>query len=161
MPAKLLACMTLPPATITSAPIFDYADANEELADMGTETYYSCCGKSICGGCIYSFHKSGNNGNCPFCNANRRGKTDEERVEEMMKRVEANDAGSVYQLANDYYHGDLGLLQDRAKGVELWKQAAKLGSSHAHFHLGNEYKLGGDMKKAKFHCYVRARSGTI
>ena len=34
MPAKLLACMTLPPATITSAPIFDYADANEELADM-------------------------------------------------------------------------------------------------------------------------------
>ena len=54
----------------------------------------------------------------------------------MMKRVEANDAGSVYQLANDYYHGDLGLLQDRAKGVELWKQAAKLGSSHAHYHSG-------------------------
>ena len=99
MPVKLIACMTLPPATLFSVPIFDFAMANEELANIGTETYYSCCGKSICGGCFYSCCQSGNIDNCPFCNADRRGKTDEERVEEMMKRVEANDAGSMYQLA--------------------------------------------------------------
>ena len=159
MPVKLISCMTLPPATITSVPIHDFAEANEELASMGTDQYYSCCGKSICTGCVYSFCESGNDEKCPFCKAERRGKTDEDRVEEMMKRVEANDAGSIYQLANDYYHGDLGLLQDRAKAVELWTQAGKLGSSQAHYHLGVEYKLGGDMKKAKFHYEAAAMAG--
>jgi hypothetical protein len=47
MPTKLIACMTLPNATIMSVPIYDYAEANVELAQMGT-AYFSCCGKSIC-----------------------------------------------------------------------------------------------------------------
>ena len=50
-----------------------------------------------------------------------------------------------------YYHGQLGLQQDRARAMELWSQAAALGSSKAHFELGVVYKLGGDLKKAKFH----------
>jgi hypothetical protein len=29
--------------------------ANVELANMVTEQYYSCCGKSICRGCWYEF----------------------------------------------------------------------------------------------------------
>ena len=78
MPTKLISCMTLPPATISSVPIHDYAEANEELATMSTETYYECCGKSICGGCFHSFRKSGNMMNCPFCNADRIDITDEE-----------------------------------------------------------------------------------
>ena len=78
MPVKLISCMTLPPATISSVPIHDYAEANEELATMSTETYYECCGKSICGGCFHSFRKSGNMMNCPFCNADRIDITDEE-----------------------------------------------------------------------------------
>jgi hypothetical protein len=76
---------------------------------MATEEYYTCCGKSICGGCIYSFSQSGNAEKCPFCKSEI-DKTDEERDGEMMKRVEANDAGSIYHLANDHYHGKLGLL---------------------------------------------------
>ena len=39
MPYKLICCMTLPPATILSVPIYDYAMTNERLANMGTETY--------------------------------------------------------------------------------------------------------------------------
>ena len=31
MPIKLLSCMTLPPATVSSVPIYDFAMANEEL----------------------------------------------------------------------------------------------------------------------------------
>jgi hypothetical protein len=38
MPEKLLSCMMLPPATILSVPIFYFAMANEELANMSTET---------------------------------------------------------------------------------------------------------------------------
>jgi TPR repeat protein len=139
-------------------PIYDYAEANEEVAKLETEHYYSCCGKSICGGCVYSCIKSGNIGTCPFCKSEM-DKTDGGRVGEFMKRVEANDAGSIHQIGLYYYHGDLGLLQDREKGVELWKQAAELGSSKAHFTLGNEYREGGDSKKSKFHFEAAAMAG--
>jgi TPR repeat protein len=76
-----------------------------------------------------------------------------------MKRVAANDARAIYMMGNDYYHGKLGLLQDREKAVELWKQAATLGSSEAHFQLGSIYKQGGAMKKAKFHYEAAAMAG--
>jgi hypothetical protein len=99
MPEKLISCVTLPPATTLSVPIYDFAKANEELAAMGTDGYYPCCGKNICRGCLYSCHQSGNH-KCPFCNSNRDNKTDEEDVGDLMKRVEANDAFSICVLAN-------------------------------------------------------------
>jgi hypothetical protein len=136
MPNKLLACISLPPAIITSIPIFDLAQANEELENMATEVYYPCCGKNICGGCFYSFTQSGNSGKCLFCNERTSGKTAEETVQENMKRVEAKDAGAMCQLGCYYYDGSGGLQQDRAKAFELWKQAAELGYSQVHFQLG-------------------------
>jgi len=158
MPVKLIACMTLPPATITSIPINDYAEANVELANKDTETYYSCCGKSFCGGCSHSISKSGNNGTCVFCKGvNNR--TEEEKIEELMKRVEVNDAGAMYVLGNNYHHGGLGLQQDREKAIELWIRAAALGSSKAHFHLGVYYHAEGDSKKSKFHYEAAAMAG--
>jgi len=159
MPERLLSCMTLPPATISSVPIYNYAEANEEVAKLDTEHYYSCCGKSICGGCVCSCIKSGNIENCPFCKAQINNITDGERVEEFMKRVEVNDAGSIHQIGLYYYHGDLGLLQDRDKAMELWKHAAALGSSKAHFQLGAYYHAGGDSKKSKFHYEAAAMAG--
>jgi DNA-directed RNA polymerase subunit RPC12/RpoP len=159
MPNELICFISLPPATITSVPIYDYAIANEELRNMGTEEYFPCCGKSICVGCIHSFNTSENNDNCPFCNSKRFGKTDKEKVEELMKRVEANDAGAIYILGSYYAHGQLGLQQEMAKGVDLWTQASKLGSSHSHFHLGCTYGEGGNLKKAKFHYEAAAMAG--
>jgi TPR repeat protein len=159
MPEHLIACASLPPATITSVPIVDFAKANEGLANMSMETYFECCGKSICGGCIHSFRMSGNDEKCPFCKADLRGKTDLNRVEELMKRVEANDAGSMMVLGSHYYHGKLGLLQDREKAIELWTQAADLGSSQAHYQLGCTYDEGGDSKKGKFHFEAAAMAG--
>jgi TPR repeat protein len=57
------------------------------------------------------------------------------------KRVDANDAGAIYVLGN-HFHGYLGLQQDQDKAIELWKQAAKLVSSEAHFALGNIFVEG-------------------
>jgi TPR repeat protein len=159
MPYQLLACMTLPPATITSVPINDYAEANVELAQFGTEEDYSCCGKSVCKGCIYSFNKSGKDDKCPFCNSEIMNKTDEENIQKLMKRVEANDAGAISVLGNDYYHGQLGLHQDRNKAIELWTQAAALGSSKAHFALGVYNNEEGNLKKAKIHYEAAAMAG--
>ena len=42
MPHALLAVISLPLATISSIPIYDYSEAKKELASMGTEIYYSC-----------------------------------------------------------------------------------------------------------------------
>ena len=100
MPSNIISCASLPPATISMLPIFDYAIANEELNHKVMERYYPCCGKSICGGCIYSNIISGNENRCPFCNSDR-GKTEEEQVEDNMKRVEANDAASINLLAGN------------------------------------------------------------
>ena len=99
---------------------------------------------------MHSFRESGNDEKCPFCNSDR-GKTEEEDNEDLMKRVEANDAFAMFVVGNHYMEGQLGLHQDREKAMELWTQAAELGSSHAHYQLGFIYEEEGDLKKAKFH----------
>ena len=43
--------------------------------------------------------------------------------------------------------------------MELYARAAALGSSQAHFHLGNIYREGGDLKKAKIHYEAAAMAG--
>ena len=113
-------CMSLPIATISSVPIYDFSDANEEVAplDLDTEEYYPCCGKSACGGCIHSIRKSDNKHKCPFCNSHRGDKTDEEMVKEIKKRVEANDPVSICLLAYCYQHGTNGFQQDCTRAIE-------------------------------------------
>jgi len=158
MPLKIITCVSLPPATISSVPIYDFAEANEELVDEHVEVYYPCCGKSVCIGCICSFHESGNNDKCPFCKAERTGKTNEEEVEGLMKRVEANDAAAIFILGNSYHKGLLGLPQDLTKAMELYTWAVNLGYSKAHCILGDIYE-GVDLKKAKFHKEAAAMAG--
>ena len=159
MPQQLICCVSLPPATRSSVPIYDFATANKGLAEKATEEYYSCCRKSICKGCAYSKIKSESKNKCPFCNSERGGKTEEELVAEMMRPVEANDAASICMLASCYYHGYNGFQQDQTKAMELYTRAADLGCSDAHCNLGNIYHEGGDLKKAKFHCEAAAMIG--
>jgi TPR repeat protein len=140
-------------------PINDFATANEVLAKMYMEEYYACCGKSICKGCKYLFHESGNIGKCPFCNSDRGNKTDEEIVGEVMRRAEANDPTSICLLANFYRAGIGGLQQDEERAMELFTRAADLGFSKAHSHLAGIYHEGGDIKKAKFHYEAAAMAG--
>jgi TPR repeat protein len=163
----MICCATLPPATIFSIPIKDYAIAHVELAAEETDglagedmdTYYSCCGKTICAGCIYSFRQSGNDDKCPFCNADQENKTIEENVEDNMKRAEANDAALICLLGNCYHHGSNGYQQDQTKAMELYTRAADLGCSKAHNFLGKLYHEGGYLKKAKFHYETAAMAG--
>ena len=49
-----------------------------------------------------SFSKSRNIEICPFCKTEIIGKTDDERVDELMKRVEVNDVGAINLLATNY-----------------------------------------------------------
>ena len=153
MPQQMINCISLPPATILSVPIYYFSIANEELSEKlagkAIEVYYSCCGKSTCTGCVHSFCESGNDGKCPFCKAEQDSKTDEEIFDDFMKRVEVNDAGATFALGSCYRLGQLGLQQNREKAVELWTRAANFGCSKALFFLGYEYGQRGDLKKAK------------
>ena len=82
MPEHLICCVSLPPATVSSVPIFNFAQVHEGLADKATEVYYECCGKSICKGCVHSFIRSGNNDKCPFAILNEVAK----QIETLMKK---------------------------------------------------------------------------
>ena len=154
MPNKLICCVSLPPATLSLVPINDFANANEALICKEMELYYSCCGKSICQGCLYSHHVSGDNNKCPFCNSNR-DNTEEENNEDNMKRVEANDPASMYMLATHYHLGRGGFQQDRTKAMELFTRAAKLGFSKGHFNLGSIYYEGGGYEEGQVPCRGR------
>ena len=158
MPVSLISCVSLPAATVSSVPIHDYAITNKELAKEGMEECFVCCGKSVCKGCIHSCRESGTR-KCPFCNAYRCSKTNEEMADEIMKRVEANDAASICLLANYYNHGLNGYQQDLAKAIDFFTKAAELGFSEAHCQLGDIYHEGGDLKKAKFHFGAAAMAG--
>jgi TPR repeat protein len=159
MPVMLICCVSLQSANISSLPIFDFATAKEELSQLCTQKYYSCCGKNICLGCVHSFIISGNDGKCPFCNSDRASKIDEEKLEEIMKRGESNDAASIYVLANHYEHGGLGLQQNCTKAKEFYARSADLGFSMAHDHLGDLYHDEKNLKKAKFHFEAAAMAG--
>jgi TPR repeat protein len=128
--------------------------ANEELVIRLRSNTLSVAERVFVGGVFTPSEET-----FPFCKADHVNKTYEESVEELMKRMEANDAGSMMVLGSHYYHGKLRLLRDQGKAIELWKQAAALGSSMAHFHLGDEYREGGDSKKSKFHYEAAAMAG--
>jgi hypothetical protein len=74
----------------------------------------------FCDGCIYSFAQSGNDDKCPFCNSDQSSKTVEDHIEDNMKRVEANDAGSICLLATSYHLGLNGFQQDQTTAMELY-----------------------------------------
>jgi len=159
MPVRLISCISLPPANISSVPIYDFAKANMEIAAEETEQYYPCCGKGICAGCMFSFNNADND-KCPFCNSDRADKTDEaEKIEDIMKRAEANDAASIFLLADCYYYGLNGVKQDQTRGMELYARAANLGYMKAHNNSAGVYHEKGDLKKAKFHLEAAAMAG--
>jgi hypothetical protein len=129
MPEKLINCVSLPLATLSFDRLTTLPKQMRVCKKMDTEEYFTCCGKCICKGkgCVHSLQKSGNHGKCPYCNSDQVGKADEEMVEEIMKRVEANDAIAMGMLGSYYNHGQIGLQQDHNKAIELWTQSADLG----------------------------------
>ena len=159
MPQQLISCVSLPPATILSVPIYDFAIANDKVEDEDIKHYYPCCGKTLCIGCAYSCIQSGNIEKCSFCNSDHSNKTEEKMVSLIMKRVEANDAESICMLAHHYHLGRAGFQRDHTKAMELYVRAANLGYSKAHYNMAGIYQGVGDLKKAKFHLEAAAMAG--
>lgn len=111
------------------------------------QKYLSCCGKIICGGCIYAHQRVIKNRaeeavfTCPFC---RQSAPDsgEKGVEKIVARVKSGDARAIHELALVYEEGNYGIPVDEVKALELFKRAANLGSSSANYRLGQMHYTG-------------------
>jgi len=139
------------------------------LPFVGTgKTYMACCGKVICRGCAHAFQsravKAGRlkeDDICPFCRTPFP-ESNEEMFKRYKKRVEQDDPIATRHMGFMYRDGENGLLQNRAKALELWHRAGELGSAEAYYNIGNSYRFGVeqvDMKKATYYWEQAAIKG--
>ena len=104
-------------------------------------TFYSCCCKSVCNGCVYADFISSGNNNCLFCREPAVN-GEEENYKRVMKRVKVNDpVARCYMGRRRYDEGDY----DEA--VEYYKKAAELGDARVHYQLGCVYYMGHGVEK--------------
>ena len=142
------------------------------------QTYYACCGKTICGGCDFQ-HKIKSReqavaSTCAFCREpmsvsddNERSlqgidlgvkrQPDEEVLVRLSKRVELKDPDALLCMALAHGRGELGLPVDQGKCIELLRESAGLGLSGALYQLGQCYqngKMGLEQNKEKGQKYL-------
>ncbi|EJK58157.1 hypothetical protein THAOC_21739 [Thalassiosira oceanica] len=109
----------------------------------------ACCTKLVCNGCILAARQRGMLfDRCPFCRANLA--VDEPSLLAMIrKRVDKRDAGAICFLGSLYEKEKLGLAKDVPRAIELWTEAADLGSIDAHYQLGCVYCTNEGAKEDK------------
>ena len=135
-------------------------------SDTGSK-YRSCCGKTICCGCMYAVEKrDGGVGLCPFCRTPA--PTAKEAAEQLKKRSKDDHAESIYGLGICHYHGESDIPQDHAKSLELWHRASELGHAMSSYNIGHEYYYGNgargverDEKKAVHYFELAAMGGHV
>ena len=124
----------------------------------------ACCMKRVCDGCRFAAHRKGIYNSCPFC---RTPLTNDEasRLTMIHKRVDKGDAEANRFLGNQYYHGGHGLAKDVPRAIDLFTEAAELGSIDAHLNLGNVYYNGHvgekDEPRAMHHWKQAAMKGHV
>ena len=106
-----------------------------------------CCSKYICKGCNHANKKrlleERLQNTCPFC---RKAipKSTEEAIEQLMKRIEANDPVAMCQV------GTMRCLDgDYKTGLDYFTRAAALGDGLAHRQLSVMYRNGEGVEKEK------------
>jgi TPR repeat protein len=171
-PAHKKACKTRL-AELFDKKLFQQPPPNEDCPicylrlpiDGVQNVYQSCCGKMLCGGCVYANTVAAADTErfkCVFCRTELPS-SDEEDSERMKKRMEANDVQAMANLGSYYQLGMMGLRQDNAKALELYQKSATLGHNFAHYNLSVCYQEGGivetDTRKAIHHRQLAAMAG--
>ena len=107
-----------------------------------------CCMKRVCNGCILAARQRGMNDTCPFCRTPLPD-DDASKLAMAWKRIDKGDPDAIKVLGDKYAIGGLGLEKDVPRAVELWTEAAELGSLGAHRHLGFRYYHGKGIEEDK------------
>ncbi|EJK45803.1 hypothetical protein THAOC_35563 [Thalassiosira oceanica] len=115
--------------------------------------FKGCCMQRVCNGCILAAQQRGINDSCPFC---RTSLPDDSAscLAMLRERAGRGDADAVNQLGDQYYLGDrrfyeIRLARDASRAIELWTEAAELGSVDAHYNLGVAYFRGVHVREDK------------
>ncbi|EJK44326.1 hypothetical protein THAOC_37143 [Thalassiosira oceanica] len=74
---------------------------------------------------------------------------DASKLAMIQKRVRKGDAEAINHLGDGYYSGELGLAKNVPRAIELWTEAAELGSLDAHYSLGFVYYNGIGVEEDK------------
>ncbi|EJK45194.1 hypothetical protein THAOC_36199, partial [Thalassiosira oceanica] len=119
-----------------------------ELPKHKNSKFKACCMKRVCNGCILEARRRGMNGRCPFCRSPLP-IDDASELAMIKKRVSKGDANAIYLLGQKYFYGELGLTKDLPRAIELWTEAAELGSLDAHYQLGCAYYNGDGVEEDK------------
>ena len=116
-----------------------------ELPMNGHSRMRVCCMKRVCNGCILAAHRRGMSG-CPFCRTTTP-TDDASKLAMIQKRVDKGDADAIYFLGDQCYDGELGLVKDVPRAIELYTEAVELGSLQAHYFLGIAYYNGDGIEE--------------
>ena len=118
--------------------------------------------KRVCKGCELAAGQRGIYNRCPFCRTPFPA-DDASEFAMIKKRVDKGDVEAIKTLADKYYLGDLGFQKNVPRAIELWTEAAELGSKDAHAQLSHAYYNGdgaeADKSRAIHHCQQAAMKG--
>ena len=119
--------------------------------------YYSCCGKNICCGCLYSnvnavLERDGGDVEtavaktmvCPFC----REEHDDSISEFLMKQAQDGQHEAMYRMGLYSLEDENGLKMNEIEGMEWLQRAVEAGSGKAAATLGSIYLDVEDCQKA-------------
>ena len=145
------------------------------LPSADQSIFKSCCGKTICKGCILEMIKTelrqelkkGRNREsvkqlCPFCRMPVPIDGDEEG-RRIVKLVQSGNVNAINVLGQCYSDGSWGMPLDFTKANELYLKAGDHGCAGGHYNLGVSYLNGcgvdEDRKKAKYYFELAAIKG--
>ena len=126
---------------------------------QGKSCTHLCCSKVVCIGCEYAHQKRQYEQRlqltCPFCREPV-ARTKEEQIEQLVKRVEANDPVAMRELG----------IEKRKEGnysiaFEYLKKAAVQGDADAHYRLSYMYYGGQSVEKDKGEQIYHAEEAAI
>ncbi|EJK77020.1 hypothetical protein THAOC_01177, partial [Thalassiosira oceanica] len=107
--------------------------------------FKACCMKRICDGCAIAAKKKGMK-DCPFCRTPMPD-NDADLLAMIRARVKKKDPEAMIHLGEKHWVGGQGLQKDRRRAVELFTEAAELGSIKALFNLGISYENGDGVEQ--------------
>ncbi|KAL3802752.1 hypothetical protein ACHAWO_010100 [Cyclotella atomus] len=131
----------------------------------GGQTYWTCCGKTVCSRCCYEhIQVTGEDAVCPFC----RSPATERILERLNSRIKFNDAEAYFELGLIYFNGEEkleGVARDPEKGLQLLIRGGELGAANSYSLLANAYMIGDgvekDEKKARHYHELAAIGGSV
>ena len=109
--------------------------------------FNACCMKRVCNGCNVAAQNGGMS-DCAFCRTPFPD-NDAHMLAMIQARVEKKDPHATHFLGQEYFFGSLGLQKDMRKAIELWAEAAELGSVEAFYSLGVAYQFGDGVEQDK------------